>query len=177
MPPPAGSSVPNLSEGATAGEELGETRGVPADLAGPFSQGRGAIHLWLGTTWYGPRSYLMLGAGFGVHVVNGLELSIDGEAWLFNDPFAATITPGLTYTFYMVPAFTPYFGTFFRHYVIGDNIDDFNSVGFRIGLYLAPYRSRVRFGIGGTYEHTLDCDDRVWSCDSFYPELNFSVWF
>jgi hypothetical protein len=173
-PPPSGSSL-DLSQGATAGEELHEVE--PEREAGPFSQGSVGLHLGLGTSFFGSRTYLMIGAGVGVQVVDGLELSVDGSIWLFDDPFAGTVTPGLTYTFYFVQAFKPYVGTFFRHYMLGDNIDDFNTLGFRIGGYLAPGRSRVTFGIGLVYEHTLDCNDQIWSCDDFYPELSFSVWF
>jgi hypothetical protein len=119
----------------------------------------------------------MLGAGVGIHLVDGLELSIDGRIWVFDDPFVGTVTPGLTYTFYSVPAFKPFVGVFFRHYMIGDDVDDFDSLGFRIGGYLVPAMSRVHFGLALVYERTLDCNDRVWTCDDFYPELSFAISF
>jgi hypothetical protein len=119
----------------------------------------------------------MLGAGVGIHLVDGLELSIDGRIWVFDDPFVGTVTPGLTYTFYSVPTFKPFVGVFFRHYMIGDDVDDFDSLGFRIGGYLVPAMSRVHFGLALVYERTLDCNDRVWTCDDFYPELSFAISF
>jgi hypothetical protein len=167
-PPPEGSSL-DLSR-APAPQR-------PAVDAGPFSRGSVNLSISGGTVWDGSRTYLVLGLGLGIYVVNGLELALGGSIWLFDSPFAATVTPSATYTFWFVPTVKPYFGGFYRHYMIGDDRKDLDGIGLRAGLYLMPNTSRLRFGIGAVYEHIVDCNEHDWSCDDIYPEVSFAISF
>src|SRR5262249_18005433 len=101
---------------------------------GPFMQGRMRVSVVLGAGSGGfDSSYLILGGGFGYFVLDGLALEADAQAWLFGDPFTATVTPGVRYVFYQVPKVHPYVGAFYRHYFV-DKLDDFDTYGARAGL-------------------------------------------
>jgi hypothetical protein len=143
----------------------------PAADAGPFSRGRVSLSVNAGTSFVGRSTYLTLGVGGGYYLVNGLELSLGFAAWLFQDPFAATLTPQLKYVMHFVPTVKPYVGTFFRRYFIGDDIDDFNSLGALAGLYFVP-NPRFYVGLGAVYEHLLDCNEQLFECDDVYPEFS-----
>jgi hypothetical protein len=142
---------------------------------GPFSRGRLEISGMIGTTFLNNRSYLILGAGVGYYLVDGLQIGLGGSFWLLDSPFAATVTPALTYVLHFVPLLKPYVGGFFRHYFVGSNVTDFSSLGVRFGAYLVPAHSHSYFGLGAVYEAVLDCNTSVRSCDGIYPELLFAI--
>lgn len=170
-----------LESGATSGYE------EPAKVAehertrprGPFSQGRTRISVVLGsgTGGFDDDAYLILGAGVGFFVLDGLALEADAQAWLFGDPFTATVTPGLRYVFYQVPKVHPYAGVFYRHYFV-ETFDDFDTYGARAGLLLS-IGSNGYLGGGAVYERRFECDDTQFrsSCDQWYPEITFSLSF
>ena len=58
-----------------------------------------------------------------------MRLGVGTNCWLFDSPFVATLAPELTYTFHFVNVVKPYVGAFYSHYVVSDDVEDFNSVG------------------------------------------------
>jgi hypothetical protein len=142
---------------------------------GPFSRGRLEVSGLIGTTFLDHRSYLILGVGVGYYLVDGLNVALGGSLWLLDSPTAGTLTPSVTYVLHMVPLLKPYVGGFFRHYIVGSNVSDFNSLGVRFGVNLVPAHSRSYFGLGAVYEGVLSCDTKVRNCDGIYPELTFAV--
>lgn len=158
-------------ERARAFEELNRYRG-------PFAQGRIRLSIALGGGTNFRENYFVLGAGLGYFLVNGLEASLTGTAWLGGDPFIGTVTPGLTYVFYQVPAVHPYLGGFYRHYFIGGGFEDLDSYGGRAGVYLMLGQSGF-LGGGAVYERLFGCEEgEVWEdCDQWYPELTFAIVF
>jgi hypothetical protein len=142
---------------------------------GPFSRGRKEVSLLIGSTFASHHSYLILGAGFGYYVIDGLQVALNGSIWFLDSPVAGTITPAVNYVLHMVPLLKPYVGVFYRHYIIGDNYKDLNSLGARVGANLLPRNSRSYFGLGAVFETLLDCDTKVRSCNSVYPELTFAI--
>jgi hypothetical protein len=181
-PAPAG-EVKTVTEPApTAGSyEVAEPAPVkeyePPKPRGPFDQGSVRVSIVLGGGENLTSSYLILGAGVGYFVLDGLELEADAQAWLFGDPFTATITPGLNYVFYMVPKVNPYVCIFYRHYFI-DEFDDFDAYGARAGLLLRIGPNGY-LGGGAAYERRFNCDNTQFrdSCDQWYPEITFSLSF
>lgn len=143
----------------------------------PFTQGRIGLSLWAGTTFTGHNNYLKLGASVGVYLIDGLRLGFGGQLWLFDDPFVATLTPELTYTFHFVEVVKPYVGTFYSHYFVSDDVEDFDSLGARAGIYVVPHATYMYFGGGIVYERLLDCDTDVVQCDDVYPEVLFAFVF
>ena len=144
----------------------------PFERAGPFSQGRVVVPLMLGSAWFDDEHYLVLGSGVGVYAVDGLEVGLNGALWLLGDPLLFTITPQVKYVMHYVPVVKPYLGTFFRHYVVDAAIDNFSSVGMRIGVLL-PVRGAF-LGLGAVLERRLSCDGRRGTCSTLYPELSFA---
>jgi hypothetical protein len=149
----------------------------PPKPRGPFDQGSVRVSVVLGGGENLTSSYLILGAGIGYFVLDGLELEADAEAWLFGDPFTATVTPGVRYVFWMVPKVNPYVGAFYRHYSV-ETFDDFDAYGARAGLLLRLGPSGF-LGGGVAYERRFNCDDTQFrdSCDQWYPEITFSLSF
>lgn len=157
-----------------AAQDPGEALPAPRPKS-PFDQGRIRVSLALG--WAATRStnWLIIGVGGGYYILNGLELGADAAFLLGGNPFIATLTPGVRYTFNQVPILKPYVGTFYRHYFIADNYSDSDSLGARLGVnFMTGTFSYV--GIGAVYEHFLD-DSLYENPDQFYPELAFSFAF
>lgn len=143
--------------------------------SGLFTKGSKRLSLLVGAGSGAGDEYLILGAGFGYYIVNGLELGVDYEVWLFGDPTLQRLSPGVRYVLELGPI-KPYVGAFYRHTFISD-YRDFDQIGGRLGVYLIPRRGLFA-GIGGVYEHLLDCDDdSVVNCDSVYPELTVGFMF
>lgn len=148
-----------------------------ASGAGPFSQGSIGVSILLGNASVGDKSYLILGAGAGYYLIDGLEIGLEGSTWLLEDPRINTLTPQAKYVLYFVPVIKPYVGTFYSHYFIGGGFDDQNSVGGRVGGYWILGGGGSYLGVGAVYEHFLGCDDAVVSCDDWYPEVSLGLSF
>jgi hypothetical protein len=148
---------------------------APAEVRGPFSRGQVELTGMIGSTFSSHHSYLILGIGAGYYLLNGLQASLAGSIWFLDSPVSGTITPGVNYVLHMVPVLKPYVGAFYRHYIIGDNYKDLNSVGARLGLYLMPRPTRSYFGIGAVFETLFDCDSKVRACNSVYPEVTIAI--
>jgi hypothetical protein len=136
----------------------------------PFLKGAKTVTLTLGSAFIGSNDYFILGLGLGYYVIDGLELGVDGSIWLFDSPTIGTVTPQIKYVLHQVPVLKPYVGAFYRHYFIGEDINDLDSVGARVGAYIVSGKGAY-FGIGGLYEHILDCNDTILECDNWYPEV------
>jgi len=146
--------------------------------AGPFSRGSVRLSLLIGTGYTPTDNYLILGGGVGYYLVDGLELGIDYEAWFLAEPVMHRLSPGLRYVFHMIPVIKPYVGGFYRHTFVGNDIDDLDYLGGRLGVYYAPPGGRVYVGGGAVYEHLLDCTNNAFvDCDSVYPEIFVGVGF
>jgi hypothetical protein len=141
------------------------------EYTGPFSQGSLGIGIVLGSATYGESDYVILGAGFSYFIFDGLSLGLDGDIWLGDDPSVYTLTPQARYVLYFVPVLKPYVGAFYRRYFIEKPFDDLNSVGGRAGAYLVTGGGGY-LGLGAIYERFLSCDDTLWECDGWYPEIS-----
>ena len=157
-------------------EELPEPTKQPRRDELPFLQGSTTLTLTLGSAWIGTNDYFILGAGLGQYLINGLEVGLDGSIWLFDSPTIGTITPQIKYVVYQLPIIKPYIGAFYRHYFVGDDIEDFDSIGARVGIYIVSGKGAY-FGVGGLYEHMLDCNENVLECDDWYPEFLVGISF
>jgi hypothetical protein len=146
--------------------------------AGPFSRGSVRLSLLIGTGSSVTDTYLILGAGLGYYLIDGLEVGLDYEMWILADPVLHRLSPETRYVLHFVPTLKPYVGVFYRHTFVGDGIDDFDHVGGRLGAYIMPSASRMYVGAGAVYEHLLDCDDTSWyDCDAVYPEITIGISF
>lgn len=141
---------------------------------GPFDQGRirVAAHGASGRAF--GDSYFVLGYGVGVFVLDGLEVGVDADHWLGGEPVIHKLSEQVRYVFHMVPSVHPYLGAFHKHWFIGDDVDDIDTLGGRLGLFfsLGPQL----FAGGGVVHEVIvtDCED---DCSETYPEVVFSAVF
>jgi hypothetical protein len=142
----------------------------------PFQQGAVGTSLTVATAFSGDNEYLILGGGLGFYLANGFQVGVEGAVWVFDSPTIGTISPKVEYVLSPIPIIKPYLGGFFRHYIVGEGRDDFQSAGGRAGAYIVP-GDAAYFGFGALYEHQLDCGRRVIPCDQWYPELTVAVSF
>lgn len=139
--------------------------------AWPFLQHRVRVTAVVGTGATNTDNYLILGAGVGYFIIDGLEIGLDYDAWLIGDPVMHRLSPETRYVFHFVRYVKPYAGAFYRHTFVG-GYDDFDHVGARGGVLFAPPSGVMFVGGGAVYEHLLDCTDGLFiDCDAVYPEV------
>ena len=110
---------------------------IPASLldaqTSPFEKGSWSMSLGAGSGRMFSNDYLIVGLGVGYYLLNGLEIGIDGEAWLGDDPDIYKLSPQVKYVLPTRSKIRPYVGTFYRHIFI-DHYDDLDSIGGRGGF-------------------------------------------
>lgn len=154
---------------------LAGARPKPGPDPGPFAKGQSRISLGGGSSGQFGNRYIVIGAGFGYFVTHGLELGLDAQFFVGDEPQIYTVSPQLRYVVWQVAPIRPYIGGFFRHQFIdgefeGQEVDDLSSVGARAGLFYTTGRTYLGFGLA--YEQIVDCDEtRVEVCDEIYPEF------
>jgi hypothetical protein len=122
------------------------------------------------------QTYLVAGVGLGYYIANGLELGMDGEAWVGSSPQIYKMTPGIRYVYSGFERVWPYLGAFYRR-TFYEGLNDLNSYGGRYGAYI-PVSRNAYAGVGGVYEVLSGCDDKLYnSCTSSYPEITLSLSF
>jgi hypothetical protein len=146
----------------------------PKQDPGPFKKGKIRVGFYGGAGSTYNRTYIILGAGAGYYVANGLEVGLDVEGWLFEDPTIWKLTPQIRYVVWQMNPIRPYVGVFWRQTYVADDYEDYNSYGARGGI---AYRSgRNYLALGVVYEKYNDYqgfdDDYV-----VYPEIAFWVSF
>lgn len=141
--------------------------------ADPFQQGRQSVSIVAGSGSAFRDDYIILGAGYGYYVLDGLELGIDAQFWLSGDPSITKVSPQIRYVFTRPKTLKPYVGGFYRR-TYTDGLEDLDSFGYRAGLNIMG-RGNFYFGAGFVYEEYRDCSETVFSsCSETYPEILFS---
>lgn len=145
---------------------------LPAQ-AGPFSQGSQSVSIVAGAGSAFGDDYIILGAGYGYYVIDGLELGIDAQFWLSGDPSITKVSPQIRYVFTQPKTVKPYVGAFYRR-TYTEGFDDLDSIGYRAGLNFMG-QGNFFFGAGVVYENYQDCTETVYTdCSDTYPEIVFS---
>ena len=102
--------------------------------------------------------------------MNGLEVGLDVEGWLFQDPTYWKVTPQVRYVFWQVQPIRPYVGAFWRKTFVSNSYPDYESWGGRAGI--AYQKGRSYLAVGVVYEKFIDYsgfgDDYL-----VYPEIAF----
>jgi hypothetical protein len=142
-------------------------------MAAPFQQGSQNISIVAGAgSAYGD-DYIILGAGYGYYLIDGLELGIDAQFWLSGDPSITKVSPQIKYVFTQPKTVKPYVGAFYRR-TFTDGFEDLDSIGYRAGLNFMG-KGNFYFGAGVVYENYQDCSEAVFTdCSDTYPEILFS---
>jgi hypothetical protein len=145
-----------------------------AEGAGPFGAGHTELLLTGGSGYAFNDSYLILGAGAAVYLVDGLNVGLGAQYWFGGTRDIYNVTPSIEYVFYQ-PKIKPYFGAFYRRTYI-DGLPDLDSTGLRFGFYVEASRTSY-FGFGLVHQRFNDCNSNAYiKCDSTYLEasLKFS---
>ena len=144
--------------------------------ADPFGKGSSRVSFVVGSGYTFNETYIILGLGAGYFVLNGLELGLDGQAWVGADPSIYKLSPQVKYVVPTGSRIRPYIGAFYSRIFI-DGFDDTDTAGGRGGVYFMSDQ-RWFMGVGAVYESYLDCNEDIYSsCDDVYPEITFSVSF
>ncbi len=149
----------------------------PATAAGfgaAFSKGSTSIGIVAGSGRAFQDDYIILGAGVGYYVLQGLEIGIDAQHWFSGDPAISKISPQIRYVFTQPKTIKPYVGAFYRRTFI-ENLDNEDSFGYRAGAYFTA-NNGVYIGGGVVYEEYSDCS-RFIDCSNTYPEILITVSF
>ena len=142
-------------------------------MAGPFQQGSQNVSVVAGAGSAFGDDYIILGAGYGYYLIDGLELGIDAQFWLNGDPSITKLSPQIKYVFTQPKTVKPYVGAFYRR-TFTEGFEDLDSIGYRAGLYFMG-QGNFFFGAGVVYEDYQDCSETVFTdCSNTYPEILFS---
>jgi len=161
-------SIPSL-----AGPFSVSNSGARLSHSNPFSEGKTNLSLVLGSGAAFNDNYIILGAGIGYYLVDGLELGVDAQYWFSGSPSILKVSPQLKYVFLPGAKIRPYVGVFYRRtFVNSDIFRDQNSYGSRAGAYFTS-RSGVYIGGGIVYEKLENC--RISDCSNTYPEFLISI--
>lgn len=120
--------------------------------------------------------YIILGAGAGYYIIDGLELGLNYQYWFSGDPDFHQVTPELTYVFRHPSSIDPYIGILYRRLLI-DGLDDLSGIGGRAGVNIT-LNDRAYLGVGAVYVDYKSCDEETYvDCDETYPELTLNFTF
>lgn len=147
---------------------------LPPASAGPFDQGRIRVSLSGGSGGGFGNRYFVIGAGVGVFVLDGLEVGVDSDHWFGEDPAISKLSTQVRYVVVAVPVVSPYIGVLYKHWFIGSDFDDVDTVGGRLGFF---YVADEHFFVGGGVVHEIIVSDCEEDCSETYPEIVFSVTF
>jgi len=140
----------------------------------PFAQGSFRVSAFLGAASGFENTYFMLGVGLGVFVLPGLEVGLQVDEWFGSAPNVTRVAPELKYVLNIIDSVKPYVGGFYRHWFVGSDVDDINTVGGRAGLIIVT-SPHAYFSAGAAYERVINrCDI---NCSYWFPEVGLALAF
>jgi len=123
----------------------------PGPDPGPFKKGKVRVGFYGGAGSTYNQTYVILGAGIGYYLLNGLEAGVDVEGWVLQDPTFWKVTPQVRYVLWQISPIRPYLGIAYR----------------KGGSYVA---------VGAVYEKFQD-SPFTGENDTWYPEIAFWISF
>lgn len=148
----------------------------PPPVPTPFDRGKFGLSGGGGSqTSFGYRKFV-IGLGVGYFVLDGVELGLSGLHQFGDGPSVSQLSPSLRYIAQPLVGHSPlipYIGVFYRHWFIGDELDDVDTVGSRAGaLFLS---GRLILGLGVVVERTVSTCDA--DCVEVYPDFTIGFSF
>lgn len=148
----------------------------PPSVPTPFDRGRFGLSGGGGSqTTFGYRKFV-IGIGVGYFVLDGVEIGLSGLHQFGDGPSVSELSPSLRYIAQPLVGHSPvipYLGVFYRHWFIGSEIDDVDTVGARAGgLFLS---GRLILGLGVVVEQTVSACDA--ECTAVYPDFTIGFSF
>jgi len=143
-------------------------------IAGPFDKGNTVATLAVGSGQYFREDYLIIGAGVGHYVADGIEVGIDVDYWSGGTPSIYEVTPKITFVYDNGLQLKPYLGLFYNRTYI-DGLDDRDAYGYRAGVYM-PAGQKIYLGFGVVYTELQSCTDTIFvNCSDTYTEVSFII--
>jgi hypothetical protein len=122
------------------------------------------------------RDYVGFGLGYRYFPLDGLEVGLDFDLLLGNEPIIYRVSPEIRYVFYPLKTFIPYVGVFYQYnYIV--NMENKGGLGARAGFY-TPVGDNSYVGYGLSAGELRQCDKMVYGeCSTIQVEFNFSLVF
>ena len=140
-------------------------------LADPFDKGNTTATFALGSGKTLNENYLIIGAGIGYYIKDGIEVGVEVDYWSGGDPSIYEITPKLSYVYDNASQLKPYLGVFYNRTFI-EGLDNSDAVGYRAGVLM--YSSRNAYlGAGIVHKELQDCTNTLFlKCSETYSEIS-----
>lgn len=142
----------------------------------PFDRGKFNLGGGAGTQNNLGFRYFVVGLGVGYFVLDGVEVGLSGLHQFGDGPSISQLSPSLRYVAQPLVGrspIIPYAGVFYRHWFIGSELDDVDTLGARAGLLYVS--GQLVLGLGVVVERTIStCDE---DCVAVYPDFTISLAF
>jgi hypothetical protein len=147
-----------------------------ADATSLFVQNSQHVSFNLGVSDSLNKDYVGFGIGYRYFPADGVELGLDFDLLLGDDPIIYRVSPEVRYVFYSLNTFIPYVGVYYQYNYIVD-MENKGGFGARAGFY-TPLRANTYIGYGVSAGKLQQCDKTVYSdCSTTQIELSFSLKF
>lgn len=140
----------------------------------PFDRGKVGMSLGLGTQTLGGIRFFAVGGGVSYFVLDGLQVGLSASHMFGDGPSITRLSPALTYVaqpLVSVWPVVPYVGGFYKHWFVGDNYADADSVGVRSGLEFIS--GQLVLGLGIAFERIVSACTN--DCTLVYPDISFGL--
>ena len=140
-------------------------------IASPFDKGNTVATLAVGSGHLFREDYLIIGAGVGHYIADGIEVGVDVDYWSGGTPSIYEVTPKITFVYDNGLHIKPYLGLFYNRTYI-DGLDDRDALGYRAGVYM-PAGKKTYLGFGMVHTELQSCTDTVFvNCSDTYAEVS-----
>ena len=140
----------------------------------PFDRGKLGLSGGGGTQTNLGYRYFVVGLGVGYFVLDGLEVGLGALHQFGDGPSISQLSPSLRYVAQPLVGLSPlipYTGVFYRHWFIGSELADVDTVGARAGLLYVS--GQFVLGLGVVVERTVSTCDA--DCVQVYPDFTISL--
>ena len=122
------------------------------------------------------KDYVGFGVGYRYFPFEGVDVGLDFDLLLGNEPIIYRVSPEIRYVFYTLQTFIPYVGGFYQYnYIV--NIENKGGFGARAGFY-TPLSDHTYIGYGLSAGELRQCEKAVYGkCTTVQAEFSFSLLF
>jgi len=122
------------------------------------------------------KDYVGFGVGYRYFPFDGVEVGLDFDLLLGNEPIIYRVSPEVSYVFYSLKTFVPYVGAFYEYnYIV--NMENKGGFGARAGFY-TPVGNRSYIGYGLSAGELRQCEKAIYGdCSVIQAEFKFSLIF
>lgn len=141
-----------------------------------FSQNSHYLSFNLGSSESLDKEYVNFGVGYRYFPMDGVDVGLDFDLLLGNNPIIYRVSPEVRYVFHKLKIFIPYVGGFYQYNYIVDLVNR-GGFGVRAGFY-TPLWPNTFVGYGLSWGELGQCDKSVYGeCSTSQLELAFSLRF